>query len=205
MTAHPAYLAALAALFAATRAPAQQPPPDSVIYVLSPQSRLDVHTRRAGIFGGLGHEHLVRARAFAGTVVHFGQAPEHSSVSVTVRTDSLEILTDAAPSDIAKMTRAMREKTLRVEQFPEITFVSREVAAIEGGLRVTGDFTMAGRTRPLTVDVALEIAGDTLRAVARFPLRQTDFGIKPYGTAFGTVKVADEVEFEIGVVATAAR
>jgi polyisoprenoid-binding protein YceI len=208
MTCRAAWAAGLAlALAAAPAARAQAPEPDSVVFALSPASRLEVRTGRAGLLGSMGHEHLVRAQAFHGAIVYYPQTLERSRVALTVVTDSLEILTDAKPSDLTKMRKAMREQTLRVAQFPEITFVSRAVEAIEGGggLRVTGDFTMVAQSRSMTVDVALKIASDTLRATARFPLKQRDFGIKPYGTALGTVKVRDEVWFEIDVVAIAVR
>src|SRR5687767_10203681 len=80
---------------------------DSMVYTVLPTSRLDVHTGTAGVLGGLGHEHLVRARAFHGTIVYFPMEPARSSAVITVLTDSLEVLTDASRADVAKMTRAM--------------------------------------------------------------------------------------------------
>ncbi|HXF94564.1 MAG TPA: YceI family protein [Gemmatimonadales bacterium] len=192
-------MAGLGLLLTAAAADAQEP--DSLVFALAPASRLEVRTGRAGLLGGLGHEHLVRARAFRGGIVYFPAAPERSSVTITVLTDSLEILTQAKPSDLAKMTRAMREQTLKVRDYPETRFVSREVTPIEGGVRVAGDFTLAGQTRPLTVEVTLDFRGDTLHASTRFALKQTDFGMRPYSTALGTVKVADAVRFELEVLA----
>ena len=183
----------------------QEPAPDSIVYDIQPTSRLEIRTGRAGLLRGLGHEHLVRARAFRGRIVHVPQAPERSSVTLTVEADGLEILTDAKPQDVAKMTRAMREETLRVSAFPEISFAAREASPTDSGLVVSGEFTMVGRTQPLRVAVALAMAGDTLRARTRFSLKQTDFGIKPYGAGLGTVKVKDEVWFEIDVVALRVR
>ena len=183
----------------------QEPAPDSTVYEIQPASRLDVRTGRAGLLRGLGHEHHVTARVFRGRIVHFPGAPERSTVVIAVRADSLEILTDAKPSDVAKMTRAMRDETLLVTAFPEIAFTSQDVAPSDSGLRVSGQFTMVGRTRTIVTEVALAIAGDTLRARTRFPLKQTDFGIKPYGAGLGTVKVKDEVWIEIDVVALRVR
>lgn len=186
----------------AERAAAQ----DSVLYTVSSESRFDVHTGRAGLLGALGHEHRVRARAFQGQIVHVPRHPERSFVRITIRSDSLEILTDAQPSDVAKMRRAMREETLRVRHFPEITFTSRQVELLGDDslgtrLRVSGDFTMTGRTRPVAADVRVHIARDTLRAAGGFSLKQTEFGIEPYSAALGTVKVADRVDFEFDLVA----
>lgn len=198
-------LALAAVALAAGPARGQDAVPDSVVYGVALTSRLDVHTGTAGLFGGLAHEHLVRARAFRGSIVHVPDDPPRSSVTITIFSDSLDVLTAADSQDRAKITRVMRERTLAAERFPEITFVSREVTPIEGGLRVGGDLTLAGQTRRVTVDVAVEMAGDTLRATTRFPLKQTDFGIKPYGAALGTVKVKDEVELDLDVVGVRVR
>jgi hypothetical protein len=39
------------------------------------------------------------------------------------------------------------------------------------------------------------VKGDILRATGSFPLRQTDYGIKPVSAAAGALKVKDEVKF----------
>ena len=75
------------------------------------------------------------------------------------------------------------------------------VAATDHGLRVDGALTMVGETREITVDVALDASSDTLRIAGTFSVKQTDFFIKPYSTALGTVKVADEVTFHFEVLA----
>ena len=51
------------------------------------------------------------------------------------------------------------------------------------------------------MDLTLEISADTLRAEGSFVVKQTDFGIKPYGKVLGLVKVKNEVRFELRVVA----
>jgi polyisoprenoid-binding protein YceI len=188
-------------------------PPDSSVYRLSPRSVLEVHAGKSGLLAGFGHEHRVRAHAFAGEIVYYPEDPARARVSITVLTDSLRVVPEADSADIPKIAETMRTKTLKVDSFPEITFVSREVAAADSGgrdgsratpprIRVTGDLTMVGRTRPVTVDMDLTIAGDTLRADGSFVVQQTDFGIKPYSKALGMVKVKNEVRFELHVVAT---
>lgn len=179
-------------------------PLDSVVYAVEPSSVLQVHAGKSGLLSGLGHEHRVRAHAFSGTVVYFPDEVARSRVSITVLADSLRVVPEADSADIPKITGTMRAKTLRVDSFPEIAFVSREVTLLEGGrVRVTGELTMVGRTRPVSVDLVLEVSADTLRAAGVFVVKQTDFGIKPYKTALGLVKVKDEVRFELRVVAAA--
>lgn len=176
---------------------------DSIAYVLDSSSVLAVHVGKAGLLSGLGHEHRVRARAFSGQVIYFPNHPARSRVAVTVVADSLEVVAEGDSADIPKIAETMRTRTLRVDSFPLITFVSREVIPIPGGVRVTGDLSMTGHTRPVSVDLKLQLAQDTLRASGSFSVKQTAFGIKPYRTALGMVKVKDEVQFDLAVVAIA--
>ncbi len=198
-----------------SRAPSR-PPADSVIYLLDRTSLLEVHAGKSGLLSGFGHEHRVRAHAFYGTVVYSPAEPARSRVTLTVLTDSLRVVPEADSADIPKITEAMHTSTLRVDSFPEIVFSSREVMPLEegrrgsggsggsrGSIRVVGDLTMVGQTRPVSVDLALDVTADTLRAEGSFVVKQTDFGIKPYSKALGMVKVKDEVRFELHVVATA--
>lgn len=178
--------------------------PDSAVFRLSPGSVLEVHAGKSGLLSGLGHEHRIRAHAFSGTVVYFPGDVSRSRVTVTVLTDSLRVVPEADSADIPEITRTMREKTLSVDSFPDIRFASGSVVPRAALLHVTGDLTMVGRTRPVSVDMTLEVEGDTLRAEGGFAVKQTDFGIKPFSKALGMVKVKNEVRFELRVVATAA-
>src|SRR5213080_5438324 len=91
----PAGRIALLATLAVFPAPAvgQAASSDSVVYCLSPASRLDVKTGKAGLFGFAGHEHLIRARGFTGRVVYYPGALTASRVELTVESDSLDVLT----------------------------------------------------------------------------------------------------------------
>src|SRR5260221_12319208 len=72
---------------------------DSVLYHLSPASRLEVKTGKAGLLGFAGHEHTIRARGFSGLVVYFPDEPTASRVEIRIATDSLEV---TAPPDTAE-------------------------------------------------------------------------------------------------------
>ncbi len=197
-----AIFSALILSWSPTWAAAQSSVPDSLVYSIGRDSRFEVKTGRAGLLGFMGHEHVVRARAFSGRIVYYPEAPSRSRVEITVLTDSLEVLTGADSSDVRKMTEAMRTEVLEAEQYRTITFVSSSATATDQGIRVNGALTMVGKTREITVDVTLDASRDTLRVAGTFSVKQTDFGIKPYSTALGTVKVADEVTFHFEVLAT---
>jgi polyisoprenoid-binding protein YceI len=62
------------------------------------------------------------------------------------------------------------------------------------GLRVDGDLTLNGETRPLGFDLAITGEG---RLEATAVVKQTDWGMKPYSGLFGALKVVDDVEVVI--------
>ena len=173
---------------------------DSVVYQLSPASRFEVKTGKAGLLGFAGHAHLVRAHGFSGRIVYHPSAPSDSRLEITVPADSLEIVTsDTAES--RKVMQAMRTDVLHVDEHPTIQFVSTEVTPTPDGFHVAGELTLAGRTGDVTVEIRAEVGPDTLHATGSFSVKQTDFGIKPYrGGPAGTVRVADRVTFAFEAV-----
>ena len=54
-----------------------------------------------------------------------------------------------------------------------------------------GELTLVGKTRPIAFDLAV---GDDGKLSGSAVVKQTDWGITPYSTLFGALKVADEVE-----------
>ena len=57
-----------------------------------------------------------------------------------------------------------------------------------------GELTLGGTTRPIAFDLAI---GDDGKVTGAAVVKQTEWGMKPYSTLFGALKVADEVRVEI--------
>jgi polyisoprenoid-binding protein YceI len=185
----------------ANLAPAQALAPGSVVYRLVPSSRFEVRTGKAGVFGFAGHGHLVRARAFTGSVQYHSGDPSASRLEMTIPADSLEVLTPPDTAEIRKVTETMRTQVLHVDQYPEIRFSASVKARTPTGFRLDGELTLVGQTRPVPVEATVQVGPDTLRARGRFAVKQTDFGIKPFsGGPGGSVKVANQVTFAFDAV-----
>lgn len=194
-------LLVLAAAVSPCRAAAQAAP-DSVVYHVTPTSRFEVRTGRAGLLSFAGHEHRIRARSFTGSVVVFPGHPERSRVDIRVLAESLEVLTPPDTAEIRKVTETMRTSVLQVAQHPEIRLRSMSVDETPAGVHLLAALTLVGETRSVPVDLTVRRAADTLRAAGRFSVKQSEFGIRPYsGGPGGAVKVADRVEFTIDVIA----
>jgi polyisoprenoid-binding protein YceI len=74
--------------------------------------------------------------------------------------------------------------------------ISFRSTSVEGDdqLTVSGDLTMAGRTRPVTARLAVGADGHVTGTI---PVTQSEWGIKPYRGLMGALKVRDEVEIVI--------
>lgn len=163
--------------------------------------KLTVKTYVGGMGAKMGHDLVLESKRWSGTLNVDPDNPAASSIQVTVDARSLEViqatgglkpLTDKDRSDIA----ANQDKTLQTGKHPEITFQSTAVTGNPPRLTVQGNLTIAGNTKPVSLDVTIDDAGPQPRATARATVVQTDFGIKPY-SKMGALKVKDPVDLEI--------
>lgn len=173
-------------------------------------SAVQVHVGKSGVFGFAGHSHEVVAGRVEGTVEADSDDLARSSVAVTFEASGLKVVAEREPGgDAPKVQEVMAgPKVLDVARFPAITFRSREVSgrrAAEGvyELQVTGDLSLHGMSRPVTVPVRVEVSGATLTATGKTAVAQRAFGIEPVSAGGGTVKVKNEVGIEFRIVARA--
>ena len=80
-----------------------------------------------------------------------GDDLSRSSVSVSIATASIDTRNEQRDGHLRS------NDFLDIENFPQITFVSTEVEPVGSDvIRVTGDLTIKGTTRPVTVDFTYE-------------------------------------------------
>ncbi len=136
-----------------------------------------------------------------GTITLDKDAPEKSSVNATVQVASY------SSGNPERDQHAVGPNWLNAETFPTMTFTSTNVDLTgEETAKVTGELTLHGAAKPLTLDVTLHKIGtdpSTKREAAGFSakgkLNRQDFGIT---TAQGFI--SDEVEIYIEALAVAA-
>jgi polyisoprenoid-binding protein YceI len=128
-----------------------------------------------------------------------------------VSKSSLEITIDPASVDTRNEKRDAHLRSpdfFDVAKFPSITFKSTKVvAAGKGHLKVTGDLTLHGVTKPVTLDLegptpeVLDPRGNAkMGASATTKINRSDYGMKPgMPMATGGFVVSDEVPIAIDV------
>jgi polyisoprenoid-binding protein YceI len=118
-----------------------------------------------------------RFKDFEGTIRYDRQNPAASSVAFRVQAASID--TDNADRD----NHLRSPDFFDVEKFPTLTFTSTAVQARDAGtLQVTGDFTLHGVTRTITIPVEVlgTVAtprGEKAGFETTFTVNRKDFGI----------------------------
>jgi polyisoprenoid-binding protein YceI len=133
---------------------------------------------------------------FKGTIVVDRDHPEQSSVTVTIDVASID-------TGIAKRDEHLREELFNVAKYPEITFKSRRVKQTGASAgEITGDLTMRGVTRAITLSVQLASKGEATRwRVTTAPLKRSQFGLVFSKSAETVSMISDEVAVEIEIEA----
>lgn len=158
--------------------------------------QLHILTGVAGPAAKTGHKLTIAMQSWQATVNWDGAAPTHAELTVSV--DSLEVLKGeggvtplAGPEKGIARSNAL--KSLDAKKFPQIRFVSDDIAKTAEGYRMTGTVEIHGKSRPQVVDLTVADRGDSWALSTQVPVTQSDFGVKPYSLMLGALKVADEV------------
>jgi polyisoprenoid-binding protein YceI len=144
-----------------------------------------------------------RFTEFEGTV-EVGEDPLGSLVTVAISTHSVSTGTDQRDDHLRS------PDFLDVASHPTLDFVSRSIEKDGDAYRMTGDLTIRGVTRPVTLDLEFlgvvpdpMSGGERMSFEARTRINREDFGLTwsaPLET--GQILVGKKVDIELEVVAT---
>jgi polyisoprenoid-binding protein YceI len=139
-----------------------------------------------------------RFAEFEGTIVADEATLGDSSVEVTFKAASIDSRSEQRDGHLRSAD------FLDVETYPEVTFRSTRVEGSKEKFKVTGDLTIRGVTRPITLDVTFEGTGkdpwggtrSSFSASGKFDRR--DFGLT-WNVALetGGILVSNEVKIQI--------
>ena len=153
----------------------------------------DSHTRvgfsvnHLGFSTTMGHFNDVK-----GVVNYDIKAPNKANMNFTIATDSIDTYWEARDAHLKK------DEFFNVAKYPTMTFKSTNVTFKNPQqATVTGDFTMLGKTKPLTLDV-------TLNKIANSPLtKEPVVGFRATGiidrTAYGMTAFASGITTEVPI------
>ncbi|TGQ63907.1 MAG: polyisoprenoid-binding protein [Mesorhizobium sp.] len=140
-----------------------------------------VHSGIAFFIDHLGFSQVIGiAKEFSGTFAFDAAQPANSSLDVAVKVAGISTNNNQRDSDI------QGADWFNATEFPQITFVGREFKAVDAKSgTITGDLTIAGVSKPVTLDVTFNKEGqnpwDKSHVVgfsARATIKRSDFGMK---------------------------
>jgi polyisoprenoid-binding protein YceI len=157
---------------------------------------LSLRTGRTGKAAKAGHDLVIHVSSWNATL-EVGEDPAATTIQLDGDGGSLRVheghgglkaLTENDKADIAK---TIDDEILKKQG---VSFRSTRVLPSGSGYAVQGDLTLVGTTRPIAFDLAVADNGALTASVV---VDQTQWGIKPYSTLFGALKVADRVEIRL--------
>src|SRR5258706_3657521 len=149
----------------------------------SSQSKFIAHALAGGLLWFKGHDHLVAVREVTGEAQLTPDAITAASLQITAKADSM-VETSSVFTEPQKqiIDKELREIVLEPSKYPDIVFRSTNVTGKSSGnnqydLSITGDLTLHGVTRQITIPSKVTITGNDLRAIGEFSIDRGDFKV----------------------------
>jgi polyisoprenoid-binding protein YceI len=172
----------------------------------SSQSKFVARAFAGGLLWFKGKDHLVAVREFTGAAEITPGAITPASLEITAKAASMvetrEVFTEQQKQIINK---ELREIVLEPEKYPDIVFKSTNVTGKSMGpdryeLKINGNLTLHGVTRPITIPAEVTLSGNDMRARGQFSVDRDDFGVKATSAFHGMVRVRNKIEFTFDIV-----
>jgi polyisoprenoid-binding protein YceI len=170
------------------------------------RSTFTVRAFATGLLSAFGHNPTIAIPDFEGEIVFNPEAIEQSSLHLVIHAASLTVTDDIREKDRTDINRTMHEEVLESDSFPDIIYECSRMTASKIGEgqywgNLTGELTLHGVRRNQPVPVRISMNGDVLRATGEFPVRQSEYDIRPVSAAAGTVKLKDELKLSFDIFA----
>jgi polyisoprenoid-binding protein YceI len=189
-----------------------EPEPAGPVDLVLDRGRTSIYALvyKAGAAGAVAHDHVIHAPDFEGSGTFDPASPERSEIAIVVSVTGLlpdadamrqkvglpNTLSDGQREEI--LSHILSEYQLFAERYDTIKFTSTSMTGALPEVQVTGDFTLRGVTKRITVPMKITAQDDGgFRAKGSFRILQSDYGYKPYTALFGALRNRDEVDVVI--------
>ncbi len=170
------------------------------------QSKFNAHALAGGLLWFKGHDHLIAIRDFTGEAQLTPNSITPASLHIVAKAASMVETSDVFTEQQKQIiNKELREIVLHPDQYPEIVFRSTSVtgkptSSSEYDLKITGNLTLHGVTRQITIPTKITVSGNQLRAQGEFSINRGDFKVKATSAVHGLVRVRKKVKFTFDMV-----
>lgn len=176
------------------------------------EAELLVFTRKEGLLSRLGHDLKLAAGRFRIVVDGVDGAAGESArrIEASCEAASLHVVCslrdgrdapgELSAGDLDDINHKLQRDVLDVARHPTVQLTATAEPAPDGGYRLTGTLTLHGTSRP----IAVAVRRSEQHLIAELSVHQPDFGIRPFSTGLGALKVAADVRVQVRIPAAAA-
>ncbi len=167
---------------------------------------------RESLASGMGHDHVIAARTFDGTVTWPAEGASGCEVDISFPVSELVVdpgrsrsqmgLDDNTISDKDKdkLKKNMWGKSqLYASNFPRISFRATSCSGSGSSVTVKGEISVRGVGKAISVPMTVSADGSSFSARGSFKLTHADFGFSPYVAPLGVLRNQESLEFLIDV------
>jgi polyisoprenoid-binding protein YceI len=158
-----------------------------------------------------GHDHVVQASTFTGSVVWSPADPSVCSVDISFPVTALTIdppgararagLEKETPEeDLPKIKENMLSKgQLNASSFPQISYKATSCSGTSGSVTLKGNMTLHGVTKPVSITMQVSEDGSSFTAKGSTTISHSMFGFAPFVAPLGVLKNEDNLKLTIDV------
>lgn len=187
-------------------APAEGPP--AIRYrVDAAESTVVARVPAAGLLSVAGHAHRIALRQVSGQVILPGGRPANSSLHLSIQAaDVVETADKFSDAERKQIAASARQEVLEAVKHPTVEFRStavgiRSASGSHYQLDISGDLTLHGVTRHITVPTDATIGESKIRARGTFPILHGDYSLKRLSALSGTVIAGKTITMEFDIMA----
>ncbi|WP_350348505.1 YceI family protein [Agromyces sp. G08B096] len=124
---------------------------------------------------------------------------------LTLTSAAFEVDVASIETDSGNRDEYFRSTAMRVAEFPTASFVLTEPITVDAAptvgavqtVQATGDLTLAGVTKPVTVELQAVLNGETGQVAGSIPITFADYGVEAPNLGFVSVEPDGFVEFSL--------
>ena len=158
-------------------------------------------TTADGAAARLGHSLTLLVTEWTATLTYDGDEPQ--SVAVVAHLDTLSVADGAGMKPLSEgdYQTILRNaaSTLHSAEYPTCRFDAYAFTQTADGYLVAGTLEIAHRPQPCSISVTVGSCPTGLELKGSAWVRQKDFGLVPYSTMLGALRVADRVQIGVAL------